>query len=79
MIDVDEIDAGGLDPDENLAWARRGDRHVLQPQHLGSASGVNANRLHLRSRSVIAERWQLLQDGLGRLRRDSDADVRGGD
>ena len=48
MVDVDEVDAGGLDPDEDLPrpWHRR--RNFREPQDLRPARGFEANGLHVR-------------------------------
>src|SRR4029079_1127501 len=42
LIDLDEVDAGGCDVDQQLV--RRGDRvrYLFDPQHLGSAGFMNS-------------------------------------
>ena len=46
QLRVEQIDAGGLDLDQNLARPGHRQRQFLEPQHFRTAMGVNADRLH---------------------------------
>ena len=48
LIDVDEVHSRGGDLQDHLPGPRLGRWHVLVLQHLGTAGGVNAHRLHRR-------------------------------
>ena len=40
---LDAVETERADTDAHLAWARRGDRHLIEAQHLGSAERVYAD------------------------------------
>ena len=46
QLRVEQIDAGGLDLDQNLARSGRGQRQVLEPHRFRAAVVVNADRSH---------------------------------
>jgi len=52
QLRVEQIDAGGLHGDQNLAFSGHGQRQILDHHRFGTAAGVNANRFH-RARSEL--------------------------
>ena len=50
QLSVEQIDAGGLDLDQNLARPGHRQRQLLELQRFGSAMGVNADRLQAAQR-----------------------------
>jgi hypothetical protein len=46
LVQVEAIDAGGLDAHQHLALARLGLRHLLDPEHLRPAGLVDHDRAH---------------------------------
>ena len=46
VVDVDEVEAGGLDADHDLAGAGRGVGDVGETQDFGAAEAVHSNGLH---------------------------------
>jgi len=46
QLRVEQIDAGGLHRDQNLAVSGRRQRQILEHHRVGTAAGVNADRFH---------------------------------